>query len=195
VKLLVSLLICVVIVPMTSFAESETAVLGAGCFWCIEGIYQNVEGVESVVSGFAGGTVENPTYEQVTSGKTGHAEVVKITYDPKQVSYRDLLDLFWQIHDPTDPRGVWPDFGPMYRSIILTSDDAQKAIAEQAKAEAGKVHSKPIVTEISRLEEFYPAEKYHQDFVRQNPNHPYVRQIALPKMEKAAALRDSPELE
>lgn len=167
---------------------TATAVLGAGCFWCVEGVYENLPGVLAVESGFAGGTVPNPTYDQVTSGRTGHAEVVRITYDPAKVSYPALLELFWQIHDPTDPSGVWPDFGPMYRSIILPQGEEQMQQALAAKESAQAKFPKPIATEITPLTEFYSAEAYHQDFVRRNPDHPYVRRIALPKMEKAQKL-------
>lgn len=165
--------------------DTEEAVFGAGCFWCVEGVYLNVDGVREVVSGFAGGHVPNPTYDQVTSGRTGHAEVIKVIYDPSEVTYRQLLDLFWQIHDPTDPRGVWPDFGPMYRSIILPANKTQRAEAELAREEAQKNYEKPIATEIKDLEAFYSAEDYHQNFVERNPDHPYVQRVALPKIEKA----------
>lgn len=171
-----------------SGALTETAVLGAGCFWCIEGVYENVAGVLEVDSGFAGGTVANPTYDQVCSGTTGHAEVVRIKFDPAVVSYDRLLEIFWQIHDPTDPRGVWPDFGPMYRSIILPATPEQTEAAQRSKEKAQAAQTKPIATEISPLGAFYPAEAYHQDFVTRNPNHPYVRQIARPKIEKSAKL-------
>lgn len=174
-------------------AATETLVLGAGCFWCVEGVYENLDGVLDVESGFAGGHVENPTYEQVCSGRTGHAEVVKITYDPARVSLENLVELFWQIHDPTDPRGVWPDFGPMYRSILLADSPEQLETLQTLKDAAGKNFDKPIATEISSLSTFYPAENYHQDFVRLNPNHPYVRNIALPKMEKAGKFTGTPK--
>jgi peptide-methionine (S)-S-oxide reductase len=163
----------------------ETLVLGAGCFWCVEGVYENVPGVISVESGFAGGTVPNPTYNQVTSGDTGHAEVVRISYDPARVTPKELVELFWEIHDPTDPRGVAPDFGPMYRSILLAKDEAQLEEFKQWKQAAQKNYQRPIITELNVLTDFYPAEDYHQDFVRNNPGHPYVRQVALPKMQKA----------
>lgn len=172
--------------PMNAAEKSESLVLGAGCFWCVEGVYENVPGVIAVESGFAGGTVPNPTYHQVTAGNTGHAEVVRITYNPEVVTPKELVDLFWQIHDPTDPRGVAPDFGPMYRSILLAADDAQLAQFQEWKSAEQKNHNRPIVTEISPLGEFYSAEGYHQDFVRNNPDHPYVRHVAIPKMRKAA---------
>jgi peptide-methionine (S)-S-oxide reductase len=177
------------LVAQDESSQTATAVVGAGCFWCVEGVYENVPGVLAVESGFAGGTVPNPTYDQVTSGRTGHAEVVRITYDPSKISYPKLLELFWQIHDPTDPSGVWPDFGPMYRSIILPQGEEQLQQALAAKESAQALFPKPIATEIKPLAEFYSAEAYHQDFVRRNPDHPYVRRIALPKMEKAQKLR------
>jgi peptide-methionine (S)-S-oxide reductase len=170
---------------MHATGQTEKLVLGAGCFWCVEGVYENVPGVISAESGFAGGHVKNPTYRQVTSGDTGHAEVVEITYDPAKVTAAALVELFWLIHDPTDPRGVAPDFGPMYRSILLARDESQLAEFQTWKEKAQKNYPRPIITEISLLEEFYPAEEYHQDFVQNNPGHPYVRQIALPKMQKA----------
>jgi peptide-methionine (S)-S-oxide reductase len=179
------LFLLIVTTEASTTNNTETLVLGAGCFWCVEGIYENVEGVLDVESGFAGGHVPNPTYEQVLTGKTGHAEVVQITFDPTRVTLEKLVDLFWQIHDPTDPRGVWPDFGPMYRSILLGNSPEQTARLRSLKDAEQKNHKKSIVTEVAQLREFYPAEKYHQDFVRLNPDHPYVRNIALPKMEKA----------
>lgn len=174
--------------PVPLPENAARLVLGAGCFWCIEGVFLQVPGVLRATSGFAGGHVSNPTYEQVTTGKTGHAEVVEIFYDPGVVSEQELIDLFWQVHDPTDGTGVWPDFGPMYRSILLAADEAQKQrfLAFRDKAQAS--YDKPIATEISLLTEFYPAEDYHQDFVRLNPGHPYVQRIAKPKMEKAARI-------
>jgi peptide-methionine (S)-S-oxide reductase len=170
---------------MIAADQSETLVLGAGCFWCVEGVYENIPGVISADSGFAGGHVANPTYKQVTSGNTGHAEVVRIKYDPDQVTPAELVELFWQIHDPTDPRGVAPDFGPMYRSILLARDEPQLEEFRALKASAQSKYDRPIITEISLLGDFYPAEDYHQDFVRNNPDHPYVRNIAIPKMRKA----------
>lgn len=165
-------------------AASQKATVGAGCFWCVEAVYEQLPGVTDVVSGYAGGPEKNPTYQQVSAGLTGHAEVVQITFDPDQTSYRELIDYFWKTHDVTDPRGVWPDFGPQYRSIILAHDKAQLAEAKESRREARKDHEKPIVTEIVLLERFYEAEKYHQDFVRRNPDHPYVRNIAFGKLDK-----------
>ncbi len=166
-------------------ADMETVVVGAGCFWCVEGVYRNLEGVSEAVSGFAGGEVENPTYEQVCTGKTGHVEVVKITFDPAKTSLEKIVGLFWQIHDPTDERGVWPDFGPMYRSVLFGVDEGQTRKLRELKEVAQQRFPKPIATEVREVKTFYPAEDYHQDFVENNPNYPYVRQIANPKIEKA----------
>ncbi|MDQ3623154.1 MAG: peptide-methionine (S)-S-oxide reductase MsrA [Verrucomicrobiota bacterium] len=169
-------------------AATTTATFGAGCFWCVEAIYERGGGVLDVVSGYAGGTEANPTYEQVGAGRTSHAEVVQITFDPAVISYDKLLELFWKTHDPTDPRGVAPDFGRQYRSILLYHDDVQRQAIERSKAEAQKGFSKPIATEVVRLDRFYPAEEYHQDYVRRNPNDSYVRTVAIPKLEKLGFL-------
>lgn len=165
-------------------AETQTATLGAGCFWCIESIFEAQDGVLEVVSGYAGGTVPNPTYEQVCSGKTGHAEVVQITYDPEKISYDRLLEIFWKTHDPTDGRGVAPDFGPQYRPIILWHDESQRLSAEASKAALAARLGKPVATEIVPLEKFYPAEDHHQNYVANNPRNPYVQGVAKPKLKK-----------
>jgi peptide-methionine (S)-S-oxide reductase len=162
----------------------EVATLGGGCFWCTEAIFQMLSGVKSVTSGYAGGTTANPTYKQVCSGDTGHAEVIQITYDPKVVSYEKVLETFWDAHDPTTMNRQGADSGTQYRSIILFSSEAQKAAAEKSKAEAQKHFSRPIVTEIVPLTHFYPAEDYHQDYYRSNPNQPYCRAVIRPKVEK-----------
>jgi peptide-methionine (S)-S-oxide reductase len=166
--------------------RQETATLGGSCFWCLEAVYKDLKGVERVVSGYAGGTVENPTYEQVCSGRTGHAEVVQITYDPALVSFRDLLDVFFTIHDPTTKDRQGADVGPQYRSIVLYHSPEQKAAAERAIAELGeqRVWHAPIVTEIVPLETFYPAEGYHQDYFENNPGQGYCRIIIAPKVAK-----------
>ena len=164
----------------------ETATLGGGCFWCLEAVYKDLKGVERVVSGYAGGTVENPTYEQVCGGRTGHAEVVQITYDPEIVSFRDLLDVFFTIHDPTTKDRQGADVGPQYRSIILYHDAGQKAAAERAIAELREkgLWRAPVVTEIVPLETFYPAEAYHQDYYEQNPRQRYCQIVIAPKVAK-----------
>lgn len=165
-------------------ANVERATLGAGCFWCVEAIYERIPGVIAVESGYAGGTEPDPTYDSVGSGRTGHAEVVQVTFDPAIVSYGQLIDWFWKTHDVTDPTGVEPDFGPQYRSILLYENEAQRAAIEVSKATAQKALKRPIATEITALTRFYPAEAYHQDFVARHLNHPYVRSISLPKLEK-----------
>lgn len=170
-------------------AELEKATVGAGCFWCVEAVYEQLPGVTDVVSGYAGGPEKNPTYKQVAGGHTGHAEVVQITYDPEVTSFRQLVDYFWKTHDITDPRGVWPDFGKQYRSIILAHDEEQLRTAIASRDEAQKSTDGPIITEITLLEKFYIAEDYHQDFVRINPDHPYVRNIAYQKLDKLGLKR------
>ena len=162
----------------------ESAVLGGGCFWCTEALFQMLPGVKSVTSGYAGGTTDNPTYRQVCSGTTGHAEVIRVEYDPKVVSYEKILATFWEAHDPTTLNRQGNDTGTQYRSIILYENEAQKAAAEKSKAEAQKHFSQPIVTEIVALKKFYKAEGYHQDYYRSNPDQPYCRLIIAPKVEK-----------
>ncbi|WP_457597544.1 peptide-methionine (S)-S-oxide reductase MsrA [Hydrogenimonas sp.] len=165
----------------------EKATLGGGCFWCLEAVYENAKGVLDVVSGYAGGTTPNPDYRSVCSGATGHAEVVQITYDPEVVSYDDLLDIFWDIHDPTTPNRQGADVGTQYRSIILYHDEAQKKAAYASKERAQARFSAPIVTEIVPLEKFWPAEEYHQDYFRKNPYQGYCQAVVAPKVEKFKA--------
>jgi peptide-methionine (S)-S-oxide reductase len=167
-----------------SNAQTETAVLGGGCFWCTEAVFQMLPGVKSVTSGYAGGTTENPTYKQVCSGKTGHAEVIQVEYDPQGVSYEKILETFWDAHDPTTLNRQGADEGTQYRSIILYTSDAQRVVAEKSKAEAQKRFAQRIVTEIAPLNKFYKAEGYHQDYFRSNPNQPYCRAVIRPKVEK-----------
>ena len=162
----------------------QTATLGGGCFWCTEAVFQRLPGVKSVTSGYAGGTTPNPTYEQVCSGKTGHAEVIQIQFDPQLVSYDKILETFWDAHDPTTLNRQGPDSGTQYRSIILYSSEAQHAAAVASKAAAQKKIGKTVVTEIVPLKTFYRAENYHQDFFNLNPNQPYCRAIIQPKVEK-----------
>jgi peptide-methionine (S)-S-oxide reductase len=165
-------------------AKTESAIIGGGCFWCVEAQYKMVKGVKSVVSGYAGGKVENPTYEQVCAHATGHAEVVKIDYDPSVLSYRDVIDLFWVAHDPTTLNQQGNDVGDQYRSTIMYTSEEQKKIAEASKAEAQKVYDGKVVTEIVPLKKFYPAEDYHQDYFANNPNAGYCRVVVSPKVIK-----------
>jgi peptide-methionine (S)-S-oxide reductase len=168
----------------SSTNHTEFATLGGGCFWCTEAVFQMLPGVKSVTSGYAGGTKENPTYKEVCTGETGHAEVIQIEFDPKVVSYKKLIDTFWEVHDPTTLNEQGADHGTQYRSIILYDSDAQKATAEKSKAEAQKHFHSPIVTEIVPLKKFYKAEDYHQDYYRSNPGQPYCRVVIRPKVQK-----------
>ncbi|MEM9444448.1 MAG: peptide-methionine (S)-S-oxide reductase MsrA [Verrucomicrobiota bacterium] len=167
-------------------SKTESATFGAGCFWCVEAIYESYDGVIEAVSGYTGGSASNATYKKVSSKQTEHIEVVRVTFDPSKISYEKLLDLFWEIHDPTNPNGVWPDFGKPYRSSLFYENDSQKDIIEKSKQRltASGVYKKPIATLIRPLEKFYPAEDYHQNFVKRNPNQRYVKNIALKKLKK-----------
>lgn len=164
----------------------ETATFGAGCFWCVEAVFEQVKGVASVVSGYSGGKRPDPTYEQVSTGVSGHAEACQITYDPKQVSYADLLEIFWKTHDPTTKDRQGNDVGPQYRSVIFFHDEQQRRTAEhyRKKLEEARVYDDPIVTELVQFEAFYPAEKYHQNYYAINPDQPYCRFVIQPKLEK-----------
>jgi peptide-methionine (S)-S-oxide reductase len=163
---------------------TRLATFGGGCFWCIEAVFETLDGVKSVTSGYAGGQVPDPTYEAVCSKTTGHAEVVQVEFNPAKITFETLLEKFWKAHDPTTPNRQGADVGPQYRSIILYHDDAQKQAAEKSKREAQEKFSDPIVTEIVPLKKFYPAEEYHQDYFRRNPNAGYCRVVIKPKLEK-----------
>jgi peptide-methionine (S)-S-oxide reductase len=167
-------------------SRTETAMFGAGCFWCSEAVFGRLKGVRSATPGYAGGTVADPTYKQVCSGTTGHAEVVRVTFDPEVVSYRELLDLFWRMHDPTTPNRQGADVGTQYRSVIFTFSEAQKKSAEAARAalaRSGRFKS-PIVTQIVPAAPFYRAEEVHLDYYRRNPEAPYCRAVIAPKLKK-----------
>ncbi len=168
---------------MTS-PHTQQATLGGGCFWCLEAAFEQVRGVEKVVSGYAGGHIPYPTYEQVCTGRTGHAEVVQITFNPKEIGYRDLLDIFFAIHDPTTPHRQGADIGPQYRSIILYHGEDQKRIAEETIRElnVAGVWSDPVVTPVAPLAAFYPAEDYHQHYFQRNPHVPYCQIVVAPKV-------------
>ena len=170
--------------PNTVAAETQTAVFGAGCFWCVEAYYEQQPGVKNVVSGYAGGSEANPNYKQVSGGSTGHAEVVQVEFDPAVTSYEKLVEFFWKTHDVTDGRGVAPDFGKQYRPLILFSTPEQQAVAEKSKAALAARLGKPVAAEIVALEKFYTAEEYHQDYVRKNPKDGYVVGVAIPKLKK-----------
>jgi len=165
----------------------EIATLAGGCFWCLEAVYLELRGVVGVQSGYAGGHVPHPSYELVCTGTTGHAEVVQVTFDPDEISYRDLLDVFFTMHDPTTLNRQGNDVGTQYRSAIFYHSAEQKADAEQAIAEltAEKVWDDPIVTEVLPLKEFFPAEEYHRDYFRLHPDQAYCRAVIAPKVAKA----------
>jgi peptide-methionine (S)-S-oxide reductase len=164
----------------------EKATLGGGCFWCLEAVYQELEGVTHIMPGYAGGNVVHPSYEQVCAGTTGHAEVVQLTFDSSRVSYREILEVFFAIHDPTTKDRQGNDHGPQYRSIILTHNEEQERAAEEVIAEftADKVFDAPIVTEVVPLRQFYPAESYHQNYYRQHRTQPYCAFTISPKLAK-----------
>lgn len=164
----------------------ETAVLGAGCFWCVEAIFQDLKGVERVESGYTGGKTKNPTYKEVCSGTTGHAEVVKLTFDPSVISYEQILTVFFHVHDPTTLNKQGADVGTQYRSAIFYNNDEQKKTAEKVKEEITnqKLWDEPIVTEITAAPEYYPAEDYHQNYYNENPNQSYCSYVIAPKVKK-----------
>lgn len=167
-------------------ASKEVTTLAGGCFWCLEAVYHNMLGVESVQSGYMGGKVPNPSYEDVCTGGTGHAEVVQITFDPKSVSYEEILEVFFVIHDPTTPDRQGNDSGTQYRSAIFFHTPLQQAAAEKAiaKLTAGKVFRNPIVTQLTPASAFYPAEDYHRDYYERNPSQPYCMFVVEPKVQK-----------
>jgi peptide-methionine (S)-S-oxide reductase len=167
-------------------ATHEIATLGGGCFWCIDTIFRELEGVEKVESGYAGGRMPNPTYRDVCSGMTGHAEVVQVTFDPSVLSFRDLLGVFFTVHDPTTPDRQGADVGTQYRSIVLYHSDEQRDTTKQVIEELtrNKVWDGPIVTQVVPFTTFYSAEKYHQEYYAQNPNQPYCQIVIAPKVAK-----------
>jgi len=167
--------------------SQEMATLGGGCFWCLEAVFDELKGVEDVVSGYAGGAAANPTYSQVCSGATGHAEAVQITFDPQVISFKDLLDVFFTIHDPTTLNRQGHDVGTQYRSIILYHTPEQRETAEQTIRELSeaKLWGAPIVTQLEQLAAFYPAEDYHRDYFIRNPDQPYCQVVIAPKVAKA----------
>ncbi len=165
---------------------TQTAILAGGCFWCLEAVFDDLQGVLSVESGYAGGHVPNPTYEQVCTGRTGHAEAVRITFDPQTITYRDLLNIFFAIHDPTTLNRQGNDVGPQYRSAIFYMDDAQKQTAQEviAQISAAGLWPNPIVTEVTPFTNFYIAEDYHQEYFARNPYQPYCQAVVAPKVVK-----------
>jgi len=164
----------------------ETATLGGGCFWCLEAVYEQLKGVIRVESGYAGGKVPNPTYEQVCTGRTGHAEVVQVTFDPGELTYEQLLEVFFTIHDPTTLNRQGADVGTQYRSVIFTHDEEQRVAAESVidRIEAERIWDDPLVTEVTPLDAFYKAEDYHQEYYQRNRGQPYCQVVIAPKVAK-----------
>ena len=169
-----------------SSAALETAILGGGCFWCLEAVFDELDGVQSVESGYAGGRSANPTYDDICTGRTGHAEVVRVTFDPSVLSFRDLLSVFFTIHDPTTRDRQGNDVGTQYRSVIFCQTPEQRATAESVRAElsAANLWQDPIVTEIAVAAPYYEAERYHQEYFAQNPGQPYCAVVVAPKVAK-----------
>ena len=181
---LFSLILIMTTVATSSALKADSVVLGGGCFWCLDAAYQLLPGVTHITCGYAGGTKANPTYEEVCTETTGHAEVVKIDYDPKKVSLNDILSYFWHVHNPTQVGGQGNDMGDQYRSIILYTNEDQKKTAEKSKADIAKQFDAPITTEIVSLKHFWAAEDYHQDYFTKHPNQGYCSVVIRPKIDK-----------
>ena len=171
---------------MTPSASSEVATLAGGCFWCIEAVYQEIDGVESVVPGYTGGSSINPTYERVSIGKSGHAEAVQVTFDPAKISYREILEIFFSVHDPTTLNRQGADVGTQYRSAIFYHSDNQKTISQEVMKELDKARlwERPMVTQVAPISKFYPAEDYHRDYFKKHPEQAYCQAVISPKVNK-----------
>lgn len=185
------LLICVIALSLNGFSQKkepkyDTITLGGGCYWCVEAVYENLAGVKSVVSGFSGGKASNPTYEEVCSGTTGHAEVVQITYDKNITNINEIFKVFFTVHDPTTLNRQGADIGTQYRSVIFYKDEEQKKAAQSIIADLNKVkvYNNPIVTKVEPFTKFYKAENYHQNYYANNKNQPYCKMVIQPKIEK-----------
>ncbi len=176
-------------IDLSEYPNTKTAVFASGCFWCVEAIFESVKGVKEVYSGYAGGTENNPTYGQVSSGRTSHTESVLVIYDPKIVSYQTLLEVFYGSHNPTTVNGQHPDYGTQYRSGIYYQSEEEKALATAYRdsLQASGTYEDPIATEIAALKKFWPAEEYHQDFEHRNPNQPYVKAVSVPRLNRFKA--------
>ena len=166
--------------------EMQKATFGAGCFWCVEAVFERLDGVKDVMPGYTGGQKNNPTYKEICTGMTGHAEVAQVTYDSKIITFNELLDMFWKSHDPTTRNRQGNDIGTQYRSAIFYHNDEQKLLAEESKLKVDNSHifTNPIVTEITKLDKFWPAEDYHNDYYANNMNQPYCRIVIKPKLDK-----------
>ncbi|MDY0779383.1 peptide-methionine (S)-S-oxide reductase MsrA [Tenacibaculum sp. IB213877] len=170
---------------MNAQNDKKVAYFASGCFWCVEAIYENIKGVEEAVSGYAGGHTKNPTYQEIGTGRTGHAETVAVYYDSKKVSFQELVDAFFASHDPTTVNGQYPDFGTQYRSIAFYQTDEEKEIIKKTIDKLNKEeYNGKIVTEVKKFDLFYKAEEYHQNFEERNPNNPYVRSVSVPRLER-----------
>lgn len=171
---------------METNIATDTALFGTGCFWCTEAVFETIDGVISATSGYSGGTVANPSYQQVCTGNTGHAECIQIVFDPNKITYDELLEVFWESHDPTTLNRQGADVGTQYRSVIFFYNDMQKQTAENYKKKLNEENTfgKPVVTEISRAQQFYPAENYHQEYFKLNGHEPYCQFVIQPKVEK-----------
>ncbi|CAI8167579.1 MAG: Peptide methionine sulfoxide reductase MsrA 1 [Polaribacter sp. SA4-10] len=169
-------------VQYESNKEIKVAYFASGCFWCVEAVFESLHGVEEAVSGYAGGHTNNPTYQSTGSGKTGHAETVAVYYNPKKISFKTLVTVYFGSHNPTTVNGQKPDFGSQYRSIAFYKTDLQRKIIINAITELSKIYNNKIATEVTKFTKFYIAEDYHQNFERRNPNHPYVRSVSIPRL-------------
>jgi peptide-methionine (S)-S-oxide reductase len=187
--LIIILLFMAIIEGISQGNNKEVAILGAGCFWCVEAVFEELQGVESVESGYTGGTVEEPTYKQICTGNTGHAEVARITFDPAVVTFKEILEVFWKTHDPSTLNRQGADVGTQYRSAVFYLSESQKETAEHYKKRLNEsgAYTAPIITEITRAGKYYPAENYHQDYYLQNPEQGYCRYVIQPKLEKFRA--------
>ena len=173
---------------MAEKSQTQTATLGGGCFWCIEAVFRRIDGVVSAQSGYSGGSVANPSYEDVCTGQTGHAEVVQVEYDPTVVSYDQILEVFFKAHDPTTLNRQGADVGPQYRSVIFYHSDEQKRIAQRTTSAVQEILGKPVVTHVQPAADFYPAEQYHDKYFDRNPNAGYCRVVIQPKLQKLGML-------
>lgn len=162
----------------------EKAYFASGCFWCVEAVYESIEGVEEAISGYAGGHTKNPTYEESNTGRTGHAEAVEVIYDPGVVDFRTLVEVYFGSQDPTQVNGQGPDRGSQYRSIIFFQNEEQKKIVQEVKAEVAEEYKKPIAAEVLPFQKFWIAEDYHQDYEKSNPNNPYIKNVSIPRLNK-----------
>jgi peptide-methionine (S)-S-oxide reductase len=187
----VALILALAMTSLTNSSKADSVVLGGGCFWCMDAAYKLLPGVTHVTCGYSGGATQNPTYEDVCSEETGHAEVVKVDFDPAKVSLERVLGYFWESHDPTQVGGQGNDMGNSYRSIILYADPAQKAAAEKSRDEEQKLHKLPITTEIVPLVKFWPAEEYHQDYFDKHPDEGYCSVVIRPKIKKLKEMLQS----